>query len=259
MCVLFLALDQHPRWPVIVATNRDEQYGRATVPAGRWREDPHVIAGRDAQAGGTWFGATDGGRWAALTNVRDLPAHRDTARSRGDLPAAFLRDSASPEAFVREVFNQREAFNPFNLLVGHGADVWVVSTHESAPYRVSAGVRGLSNATLDVPWPKVERGKRHLSHVLSQGTVSPEALFDFLADAEPAPDEALPETGVGLEWERTLSPIYIASPDYGTRASTVLLLDRSGGGRLIERTTAPEASGEARTFTLRSRPIVESP
>ncbi|MEL6616010.1 MAG: NRDE family protein, partial [Bacteroidota bacterium] len=123
MCVLFLALDQHPRYPVIVATNRDEQYGRATAPAGRWREAPNVVAGRDVEAGGTWFGAADGGRWAALTNVRDLPAHRKGARSRGDLPAAFLRGAVLPEAFAVDVFAQRDAFNPFNLLVGHGPDV----------------------------------------------------------------------------------------------------------------------------------------
>ncbi|MEL6616009.1 MAG: NRDE family protein, partial [Bacteroidota bacterium] len=127
-------------------------------------------------------------------------------------------------------------------------------THEPEPYRVASGVRGLSNATLDVPWPKVTRGKRALSTLLNRDAVAPEALFGLLANTERAPDADLPKTGVGLDWERTLSPIYIASPDYGTRASTVLLLERDGGGVLFERTTAPEASGEARRFTLRPKP-----
>lgn len=259
MCVLFLALERHPRWPVIVATNRDEFYRRDTVPASRWHECSRVVAGRDAEAGGTWFGATDEGRWAALTNVRDLPAHRQGARSRGALPASYLCGATTPEAYARDVFSQREAYNPFNLLVGHGTEVWAISTHEPEPYRVASGVHGLSNATLNVPWPKVTRGKNAVDRLLRDESITPETLFDVLDHAEPAPDADLPETGVGLDLERTLSSIYIRSPDYGTRASTILLLDALSGGVLIERTTAPEASGEPRTFMLGSRTSGGSP
>ncbi|OZC02486.1 NRDE family protein [Rubricoccus marinus] len=255
MCVLFLAIDRHPRWRVVLAANRDEHYARKTAPAGLWRDagGSHrgIIGGRDLEAGGTWLGVTEDARWAALTNVRDLPSHGENRRSRGDLPAAFLREGASPEAFAREAFRQREAFNPFNLLTGAGAEVWYASTHTAAPERVPPGVHGLSNATLNTPWPKVTRGKAQLERLLHSADLTPDALFALLEDAEPAPDADLPETGVGLEWERILSPIYIASPDYGTRASTVLLLDRDGAGHFVERTTAPEASGvRERAFTI---------
>ncbi len=248
MCVVFLALDRHPRWRVILAANRDEHYARPTAPAGLWRDDTEIIGGRDVEAGGTWLGVTGSGRWAALTNVRDLPAHAKDRRSRGGLPADFLRGNDTPEAYARRAFRQRQAYNPFNLLTGAGADVWIASTHTDAPERVPPGVHGLSNATLNTPWPKVKRGTESLQGllrdpaVLDHADLAPEALFRLLADAEPAPDAALPETGVGLDWERTLSPIFIASPDYGTRASTVLLLDASGAGVFAERTTTPEAS-----------------
>ena len=251
MCVLFLAIDRHPRWRVVLAANRDESYGRATAPASRWEDCPRVIGGRDLEAGGTWFGVTDAGRWAAITNVRDLPAHRDGARSRGDLPTGFLCGSAPPVTYAHEAFRQRQAYNPFNLLTASGADVWYASTHRAAPERVPAGVHGLSNATLDVPWPKVERGKQALSALLDTPDLAPGPLFDLLADAEPAPEADLPQTGVGPDVERTLSSIYIASPGYGTRASMVLLLNASGEGVFVERTTAPEASGAEKRFTLR--------
>ena len=250
MCVVFLALETHPRWRVVLAANRDETYARPTAPAAPWPDCPGVIAGRDLQADGTWLGATTDGYWAVLTNVRDLPAHREGARSRGGLPAEFLCGNERAEAYALHTFERRGLYNPFNLLVADREGVWSVSTHRDAPERLAPGVYGLSNATLDTPWPKVSRGKRALAHALARDDLAPDDLFAILRDAEPAPDDALPETGVGLEWERTLSPIFIASPDYGTRASTVLLLDREGGGLFVERTTTPGAEATERAFTL---------
>lgn len=253
MCVAFLALDRHPRWRVILATNRDETYSRASRPADQWADCPRVIGGRDEEAGGTWLGVRDDLAWALVTNVRDLPAHREGARSRGDLPRDYLCGGPEAARAARGAFDQRAAFNPFNLLLAQGDEVWYVSTHRPGTERLRAGVYGLSNATLDDPWPKVTRGKRALSDLLPNPGLSLDPLFALLDDAEPAPEADLPETGVGLEWERTLSPIFIASERYGTRMQSVLLLDRDGGGLFAERTMTPGESRETRTFTLSAR------
>ncbi|MEM6328398.1 MAG: NRDE family protein [Bacteroidota bacterium] len=260
MCVAFLALDRHPRWRVVLATNRDETYARPTTPAHRWDDAPEVIAGRDDDAGGTWCGVRDGDlAWTLVTNVRDLPAHRDDALSRGDLTRAYLRLGAPPEVVAQDVHARRQRYNPFNLLLAQGDEVWYVSTHTSAPRRIGPGLYGLSNATLDVPWPKVTRGKQALAACLADPRLGPDPLFDLLDHAEPAPEAELPDTGVGREWERILSPIFIASERYGTRAQSVLLLDAEGQGVFAERTTTPGASREVRTFTLGSRETAATP
>ena len=259
MCVLFLAIDRHPRWRVVLAANRDEAYARPTARAARWEDCPRVIGGRDLEAGGTWFGVNESAEWAALNNVRDLPAHRRDARTRGDLPTEYLCGPLAPEDYAREAFRQRQQFNPFNLLVGHGAEVWYASTHRGAPERVPAGVHGLSNATLNAPWPKVRRGKAALESTLADPDLDPEPLFGLLRDAEPAPDAELPETGVGLDMEKLLSPVFIASPDYGTRVSMVLLLDEAGEGVFVERSTEPGAPEAERRFALAANSGAQDP
>lgn len=259
MCVAFLALDRHPRWRVILATNRDEQYDRPTRPASRWEDCPRVIAGRDEEAGGTWFGVRDDLAWTLVTNVRDLPAHHEGALSRGGLTRDFLCGDHPPTPYAFDAFSRRETYNPFNLLVAEQDEVWYVSSHHPTPERLTRGIYGLSNATLDVPWPKVRRGRQALAELLLRSDLGPEPLFGLLDDAEPAPDEELPETGVGRAWERVLSPIYIASERYGTRAQSVLLLDHRGGGVFMERTTTRTSRSAPRTFTLGTDSSAESP
>ena len=251
MCVLFFALDQHPRYRLVFAANRDEGYARPTAPAAWWDDCPGVLAGRDLSAGGTWMGVTRTGRWTALTNVRDLKAHHDDARSRGDLTRAFLCGDESAAAYAARVFAERTVYNPFNLLIGDGEAVWTVSSHTEAPERLAPGVYGLSNATLNVPWPKVIRGLAAFEQALASEAPDPEAFFAFLRDEAKAPDEALPETGVGRAWERVLSPLFIRSEDYGTRASMVLLLNEEGQGHFTERTFEPGTlEAITRTFDL---------
>ena len=251
MCVLFFALDRHPRYRLVFAGNRDEAYGRPTAAAAPWPECPGVVAGRDLEAGGTWLGARGARRWAVVTNVRDLPAHRPGARSRGGLVSDFLCGTASAGAYAARVFGERARYNPFNLLMDDGAALWYVSTHTGAAEALAPGVYGLSNATLGVRWPKVQRGLDAFEHLLGTPDVEPEALLALLHDDTRAPDDRLPDTGVGLERERMLSPLFIASADYGTRASTILLLDREGSGVFVERTYGPGgAIGETRRYTL---------
>ena len=85
MCLLSFRWLDHPTYALILAGNRDEAYQRPTEPAQFWDEDPNLLAGRDLKAGGTWMGITRTGRWAVITNVRDLSRQRPNAPSRGQL------------------------------------------------------------------------------------------------------------------------------------------------------------------------------
>ena len=242
MCLVLFALDVHPTQRLVVLANRDEFYDRPTAPSGWWEDHPQVLAGRDLNAGGTWMGVTRSGRWTAVTNVRDPASIRTGARSRGDLTRRFLTSRMRPDAYAQEVFHQRDAYNGFNLLVGDGRDTWIVSTRLPEPRQLESGIYGLSNDTLDTPWPKVRRGKAGLARLLETTPLNESAAFDLLADAEPAADEALPNTGVGLAWERALSSPFIQMERYGTRTSTVLRVSRAGRVEWTERQSHDGAS-----------------
>lgn len=236
MCLILLAHRVHPDYPLVFAANRDEFYARPTAPAAWWEDAPELLAGRDLQAGGTWMGITRGGRWAAVTNYRDLPSERTGARSRGELVSAFLRGDDAPEAYLRQIAERTGEYNGFNLLVADWEQLWYFSNRGGEPQELGPGVYGLSNHLLDTPWPKVVRGKQALSALLEDGAApAPEPLFELLADADPAPEAELPDTGVGREWERALSSLFIATPSYGTRASTVLLIEGGGVATFVER------------------------
>lgn len=243
MCTLLFAIEAHPRYPLVVAANRDEFYARPTAAARWWPEAPWIFAGRDLQAGGTWMGVTRSGRWAALTNVRDPRADRRAAPSRGALVADFLREDAPAEAYLRSI--DRDRYVGFNLVVGGPDGAWYLSNQEAGPRPLGPGVYGVSNARLDTPWPKVARGKAELRGLLALPELSVDGLLALLADPTPAPDEALPDTGVGLALERALSPLFIATPGYGTRSSTALLVDAAGRVVCHEQTSPGANAGSA--------------
>jgi len=246
MCLVALALHAVPDAPVVVVANRDESTAREATPLRRWPEG--FLAGRDTAGGGTWMGAAPGGRWAIVTNVRDpeavanARAGRRAERSRGDLPVNFLTSDASPASYVADALGDADRYDPFNLLVGVGADVWFVSSRESAPRPLAAGVFGLSNATLDTPWPKTVRLRDGLRARLSGGVPPAGALLDLLDDTTQAGDAELPDTGVGIDAERMLSAPRIVAPGYGTRVSTVFTLAGDGRATLVERTWSPDGS-----------------
>jgi uncharacterized protein with NRDE domain len=236
MCLIAFAYKTHPRYSLVVAANRDEFYRRPTAPVDFWPECPCVLAGRDLEQGGTWLGVSRDGRFAALTNYRDPAANRPDARSRGELVRDYLCGSMSPQEYLERVKASGGDYNGFNLLVGDAGGLWYYSNRTDVVAAVAPGVHGLSNHLLDTPWPKVAKAKAGLAACLAgPDDALATGLFALLADAEPAPDGALPDTGVGLAWERTLSPVFIASADYGTRSSTVVLLG-GGGTRFAERT-----------------------
>lgn len=257
MCLAVLALAQHPRFPVVLAANRDEFFDRPASPLDWWQPTPaapFMLSGRDLSAGGTWFGLSREGRLALLTNVRDPANVRADAPSRGRIVLDWLSSQHSLAEAGRTW--QGIGFNGFNLIA---ADLsqnqwgWTGSNAET-PVGLSPGLHGLSNASLDTPWPKVLRLRERVqSHLRDDLALVPlvERLFDALTDSQRAPDPTLPQTGLPLEVERALSSVFIRTDDgrYGTRCSTVLVgeHDPARGLRLhvFERTFAdPDGDGE---------------
>jgi uncharacterized protein with NRDE domain len=237
MCLLLMALDRHSTYPLILLANRDEYYERATASARFWEEAPSVLAGRDLRAGGTWLGITRNGRIAAVTNYRDPSALKEGAPSRGRLVSDFLLGQKEPMEYLDSLDREAEKYNGFNLIIGDKGQLYWYSNRRHGVQSLGSGVYGLSNHLLDTPWPKVIRGKDALTSLFSgQRAPSLEELFHILADRTLADDESLPHTGVELEWERILSPIFIKSPTYGTRSSTVVLIDAENRVTFVEKT-----------------------
>ena len=232
MCLIVFAWRPGHDLPLLLAANRDEFYARPSLPLGHWDDQPGVYAGRDLQAGGTWLGLGPDGRFAALTNIRD-PRQAIGPRSRGELPARYLTSTLAPVEFLAQLAPQASEFSGFNLLLGNDKELWHYNPRSGAPRPLSAGVYGVSNADLDSPWPKLLRARHGLQQALPEG--DDDALFALLADPQRAADAELPETGVGLEIERLLSSVFIASPGYGTRASTLVKVHADGNRQISER------------------------
>ncbi len=236
MCLIVFAWRPTHAQPLILAANRDEFYARPTLPLAQWEDAPQVYAGRDLEAGGTWLGVNADGRFAALTNIRE-PGKPPGRRSRGELVARFLTSDVPMDKYLGEIATRSSEYGGFNLLVGDCEQLHFLNANDPIPRRLEEGIYGVSNAGLDTPWPKLVKAKAALSGQLHNH--DPEALFGFLADDAPAPEAELPSTGVGLATEKLLSSVFIASPNYGTRASTVLLVNADGSRRLIERSFGP--------------------
>ena len=235
MCLVLVAWRSHPDYPLVVAANRDEFFARPAAPAAFWADAPAVLAGRDLQAGGTWMGATRGGRFAALTNFRDPAVLRAAAASRGHLVADFLRGRHSAAAYLAALAPRAGAYNGFNLLVGDGTDLAWISNAGGVPRLLAPGIYGLCNHLLDTPWPKVEAAKSALAAALA-ALPDDAALFRLLRDDSVHPDDALPRTGVSLEWERLLSAAFVRAPGYGTRSSTLLRIGKDDWAVFDEQT-----------------------
>ncbi len=231
MCLILVAWDADPSYRLIVASNRDEFFERASLPM-HWWDDVPVLGGRDLTAGGSWMTLSSAGRFAAVTNVRDFTRPDAALRSRGEIPVGFCAGDDSPADYCRRL--PTDDFTGYNLLASDLDTLWWTSNWAGAALPLDAGVYGVSNAALDTPWPKVVNGKHHFADALAAGA-EVEDFFKVLTDDAVAPDELLPDTGVGLELERLVSPAFISSPDYGTNASTVLRIRRDGSFDVEER------------------------
>lgn len=243
MCVLFIAWKSHPRYRLVLAGNRDEFRARPAAPLARWSQHPDVAGGRDLKAGGSWLAATATGRFAAVTNFRQVPLTAGR-HSRGALVSDFVCGADTPAAFVRKLAINGADYGGTNLFTGDHDSLWHWSNRGEVTQLMAPGLYGLSNGMLEDDWPKMRRGRAALLRLIAADTLDEEALFAVLTDRTPAADHELPDTGVGRDMERALSSIFIAGDNgtsldlpnaYGTRASTLLLIGHDGRVRMREK------------------------
>lgn len=238
MCLLVLAWRAHPRYRLVVAANRDEFHDRAAAPLAPWPAPAQILGGRDLRSGGAWLALDRARRFGVVTNYREAQRPRAGAPSRGELIPRFLSGEASAAEFFAQLQGAAAAYSGFNLLLADRDALWYGS-NRTLPFarQLPPGVHGLSNELLDTPWPKLLRVRRAFEAWLgAPAEQSPAALFAMLADrTQSAADGALPESGLPPELERVLSAPFVLNPVYGTRCSTVLLLDSSGAVTFIER------------------------
>ena len=249
MCLLVFAWKTHPDHPLIFAGNRDERHARAALPAQPWQDAPTVLGGRDLEAGGTWLGVTLAGRFAVVTNYREGLAPPKARLSRGGLASEFLMGDMSAATYLDGIRRHKDEYGAFSLIVGDREELHYFSNRGDAGGPIAPGIHGLSNHLLDTPWPKVMLSKTRLTALMQQQPPASAALFELLADRAPAPEAALPDTGIGPELERRVSPPFVVNPVYGTRCSTAIRLHRDGSLHFAERRFTPEGeSVETRCF-----------
>lgn len=285
MCLIAFAINASRRWPLVIASNRDEYFDRPTLPLARWKSaaGQTIISGRDARAGGTWLGITLSGRVAFLTNVRQTslpgqPTPPPFAKSRGELVMRWLEGRMSASQLMLDT--DPASYGGFNLVVGDwrtGQWSWLSNREfETRPDGSSAhrpksagwcsrvlepGVYGLSNAALDTPWPKTLALKAALTGALasSDNAGLKKPLWDALTNRNYASTESLPDTGVSSELEKALSSAYVSAPErgYGTRCSTLLVATPQAGQQRqtkwtlqVEEKTHGQSAGTAESTGL---------
>jgi uncharacterized protein with NRDE domain len=244
MCIVVLAWQSVPNRPLVLLANRDEFYNRDAAPLAVWSQSP-IIAGQDLQSGGTWLGITATGRWAVITNYREKPQVPAEPITRGALVTDYLNGDSEPLAFLQAV--DQSLYAGFNLIVGTLNDAAVLGNRGMPPQTLTAGNHVLSNALLDIEWPKTNRllqGFQSLDLTLNDDALITSG-FALLNDETQAPTEDLPQTGIGMEMEKVLSSIRIDSPIYGTRVSSVLVLGDDSYA-FAEKTLRPIEGGVVR-------------
>ncbi|GAB1269596.1 NRDE family protein [Aurantivibrio infirmus] len=238
MCLILFAYRSHQDFPLILAANRDERYDRPTAPAAFWQDSPKVLAGRDMKAGGSWLGITRQGKFAAITNLRGGANTQADLISRGHLVSDFLVSDVDPVDYCESVVAKADRYNGFNLLIGDKKE-FVYCNNDKALEILTPGIYGLSNHKLNSPWPKVIRGKESLEKIIQKHSntspINNDQLLSILGDKSIAGDHELPNTGIDIELERTLSPMFIESETYGTCLSTSIIINSSNQVQFKER------------------------
>lgn len=226
MCLILFAYKVHPKYKLMVAANRDEFYQRPTAPVHFWEDNSGILAGRDLEKMGTWMGVNKSGRFAALTNYRNPKEVTEGKLSRGELVANALQYKGDIKEYMQSLATNNDRYPGYNLLAGDGDDLYYYSNVGKELITVTPGIYGVSNHLLNTAWPKVQAGKEGLDAILNTNQEDlVEPLLTLLQKADQAPDEKLPQTGVSLDLERLLSSMFIKSDNYGTRSSTVLLMN----------------------------------
>jgi len=247
MCIIFAAFRSHPEYRLVVAANRDEFRDRPTEAAHRWKDGGGIIGGRDLRGGGTWMGIHTDGRFAALTNFREpavIPAKG--APSRGELVVSYLQSGEAPQAWLARLARRSGEWGGFSLFVSDLGELAHLSNRRNVPDALGPGIWAVSNGLLGDPWPKVERGRAEFRRAVEESGGDVERLMALLRDDSAADPSELPDTGVGPERERELSPIFIRGPLYGTRSSTVLRIREDGRGTMVEQQWSGDGSSEGR-------------
>lgn len=229
MCLILFALNEHPEYRLILAANRDEFFNRETLRAHHWEENERIIGGKDVVSNGTWLGLNTNGRFIAITNYRDPSRENKNAKSRGFISRDFLLGQEDTKHFIDNISIDRKAFNGFNLLLSDDGcnSLNHYSNISKKHSNIKSGVHGLSNALLDTPWPKVTQSKKMLTELIATHSLNTADLLDLLKNSDLPPEDQLPDTGISLELEKKLSPVFISMKGYGTRCSTVLLIDHN--------------------------------
>lgn len=251
MCLIVLAVGQHPDYPLILAANRDEFHARPTQAAHWWPDMPHILGGRDLQAGGTWLALSKSGRLATVTNFRDAKAPEPGHRSRGRLVTDFVDGDSAPGAYLDSIDEDRYA--GFNLIVATRDDVAYLSNREEGRRALGPGIYGLSNALLDGPWDKVLRSKQKLRELIDHDQVNVPALMRLMNDRDKGPVKEVERGRLAFDTAHTITAPFIVLPEYGTRCTTAVLVGSDGKWTLVERRFDPlgKATGES-TFSFHS-------
>ena len=237
MCLINFQFHDHPNYKLIVVANRDEFYDRKTEPAHFWEDAPNLLAGRDLLGLGTWLGITKEGKFAALTNYRNPFEVAVGKTSRGEIVQKYLAGSLSAEEYLKSLDRNKEMYSGFNLILGNPEKLYYYNNIEGDITGIDPGTHGLSNKFLNTAWPKVIKGRESLkAYSLKKKEVQLDELFAIMTDAEIALDEDLPNTGIDIELERSLSALFIKIPNYGTRCSTIVLVDHTNQVTFAERT-----------------------
>ncbi len=246
MCLILVAFKTDADHPLVIAGNRDEFHARPTQKADWWPDDGNLLGGRDLQAGGSWLAVHRSGKFAAVTNYRDADSSKRGKRSRGHLVSEYLQGDLTPIEYIQTI--RDDEFTGFNLLVSDGQTLAYYSNRSESSGELPPGVYGLSNATLDTPWEKVERCKRRLQELIDADAVNETSLLRILGDREKGPVDEVKSSRLPFATAHAITAPFIVLPEYGTRCSTVVLADQSNRWSLLERRFSAngDKSGESR-------------
>lgn len=254
MCLIAFAYKVSSEYPLILIANRDEFYDRPTQKAHYWcgEGENKILAGKDLKAGGTWMGVGKNGKWAAVTNYRDMESIKVNAPTRGNFVPQFIKSKSSAHQYLLELKKEASKYNGFNLLLGDSSGVFHYSNVSDTITKIQPGVHGVSNALLNTPWPKLNRAKKMLENSIQNNDFSKTTLFSLLNDETKAQENQLPNTGLSKELEKELSSIFIDIDNYGTRCSSLLLIDKNEKIKFVERryNYSNSAKEEEETFIL---------
>jgi len=250
MCLIIFSFKESEEKPLVVCANRDEFYSRQTTSLDIWTDKPDIIAGRDLKAGGTWMGINKKtGKFAAITNYRDLKLVKENVKSRGDIVSNFLENGSLLSEFIETLKKEKDQYNGYNLIFGNKDSLFYYSNINDNLKEIEPGLHGVSNHFLDTPWPKLVKAKQIFKKNFYSNNLK-NKCFNLLSDKEFFPEKDLPETGMGLEWEKLLSPIFIKSDIYGTRSSSFIAFHENGNIDISEKAYIEEGCVKTTEFEI---------